>query len=251
MTDSPAQDRKLGLARIERGGRFYTKYDPSIALDIVERVAEGELLSKICAKDAVPLTVTKQTFLRWVASVPELQTAYSAAIQISAHSFEEKAIDRAQRVADAPGSPQNVSAASLLISQYRWSAARRNPTRYSDKGNTQIVVPINITSSLDLGTGEQTSNVEVPDIYTISLPVVEGEFSEVTDEPGNVETPRPEARAVEEQKKEITKEDFKGILRPDIPVVGSSRQPILEASKKRPGSPPGPRKRVLTPRTSK
>lgn len=251
MADSPQRERDMKLPRVEHGGRFYTKYDPNIALDIVERIAEGELLSKICAKDADPLTVTKQTFLRWVATVPELQTAYSAAIQISAHSFEEKAIDRAQRVADAPGSPQNVSAASLLISQYRWSAARRNPTRYSDKGNTQIVVPINITSSLDLGTGEQTSNVEVPDIYTIKLDIAEGEFNEVTDEPGDVETPREEARAIEDKSKEITKEAFREILRPDIPVIGSDRQPIHVAARKRPGSPPGPRKRVLTPRKPK
>lgn len=250
MADSPAQDRKLGLARIEKGGRFYTKYDPNIALDIVERVAEGELLSKICAKDANPITVTKQTFLRWVATVPELQTAYSAAIQISAHSFEELAIDKAQKTAALPGTPQNVSAASLLISQYRWSAARRNPTRYSDKGNTQIVVPINITSSLDLGTGEQTSNVEVPDIYTISLPSPEGELGDALEAEYTEVIPETKDRAAPRDTPSL-REAFAEVLRPDLPVVGSSRQPILEASKKRPGSPPGPRKRVLTPRMPK
>src|SRR6266404_846383 len=192
MADNPNRERKMGLPVVERGGRFFTKYDPNIALDIVERIADGELLVKITAKDALPLTITKQTFLRWVSSVPELQTAYSAALQLSAHAFEEKAIDKAEKTAAAPGSPQNVSAASLLISQYRWSAARRNPTRYSDKGNTQIVVPVNINTTLDMGSGKGKVDVEVPDIYTISVPaserselmdVEEGSYNEMDTRP--------------------------------------------------------------------
>lgn len=243
MADAPAQDRNLGLARINVGGRYFTKYDPNIALDIVERVAEGELLSKITAKSATPQTVTKQTFLRWVATVPELSTAYSAALQISAHSFEEMAIDRAQRVADAPGSPQNVSAASLLISQYRWSAARRNPTRYSDKGNTQIVVPVNISTSLNLGSMKNTVDVEVPDIYTIKIPasVEDAEFEEITSERSEVQDiPSP-----------VNKEMFRELLKPDVPVVGISHQPILKSGKPK-GRQLGQKiKRQLTPRTPK
>lgn len=234
----------MGLPAIEKGGRYFTKYEPNIALDIVERVAEGELLSKITAKDATPLTVTKQTFMRWVATVPELQVAYAAAVRLSAHSFEELAIDKAQRTANAPGSPQNVSAASLLISQYRWSAARRDP-KYSDKGNTQIVVPVNISTTLDMGTGRSSVDVEVPDIYTINIPeqVEEGEFSELTVE----EPTQSSSKALAQDVSEITKGEFRALLRPEVPVVGTSRQPLLHTGNKG-GAPKGPRKRVLTPR---
>lgn len=256
MADNPQRERNMKLPVIERGGRFFTKYDPNIALDIVERIADGELLSKITDKDAQPLTITKQTFLRWVATVPELSTAYSAAMQISAHSFEEKAIDKAERTALLPGSPQNVSAASLLISQYRWSAARRNPTRYSDKGNTQIVVPININTTLDLGTQRQTADVEVPNIYAFNFQekVEEAEYHELettnTNEDrytGNSET---STSSMDDRRTQTSKE-FRELLRPDIPVVGTSRQPILEAAKRKGGMPRGPRKRVLTPRIKK
>lgn len=246
MADRPARERyELKLPAVEtKGGRWFTKYNPDIALDIVERIADGELLSKITAKDAVPLTVTKQTFLRWVSSVPELQAAYSAALQLSAHAFEEKAIERAERVAQAPGSPQNVSAASLLISQYRWSAARRNPTRYSDKGNTQIVVPVNINTTLDMGKGPQSVDVEVPDIYKISVArkedVVEGEFNEIDQA---AETPKD----IRHGDGDIKKENFRAILRPDLPTIGTQRQPLLARDGKG-KSHPGPRKRVLTPR---
>jgi len=265
MADRPKRERDLHLPAIEKGGRWYTKYNPNIALDIVERIADGELLSKITAKDAEPLTITKQTFLRWVATVPELQTAYAAAVQISAHAFEEKAIDKAERTAAAPGSPQNVSAASLLISQYRWSAARRNPTKYSDKGNTQIVVPININTTLDLGSKDnQGRDVEVPDIYTIKFPeATDGEFSEVTDQSENVEDGGSREGAEEDQAPEVlpldTQKSIKSLeqakldwakqLRVDEPVRGTERQPVLAATNKKPGRPKGSGlKRQLTPR---
>lgn len=255
MVDRPNRERyDMKLPAVERGGRWFTKYDPNIALDIVERIAEGELLSKITASDAKPLTITKATFLRWVATVPELGTAYSGALQLSAHSFEEKAIDKAERVAAAPGSPQNVSAASLLISQYRWSAARRNPTRYSDKGNTQIVVPVNITTTLDMGNSKQTMDVEVPDIYTISLPaaqVTEGDYTEISAEPTATEPPvEPAPLNTEQSMQELAaaKEQFRELLRPDLPTIGTQRQPLIARNAK-PGPKPGPRKRVLKPRT--
>lgn len=254
----------MGLSRVEVGGRYFTKYDPNIALDIVEKIADGELLSKITGKDAVPLTVTKQTFLRWVSTVPELSKAYAAAVQISAHAFEEKAIDKAERTAASPGSPQNVSAASLLISQYRWSAARRNPTRYSDKGNTQIVVPININTTLDLGNGERTDAVEVPDIYTFNLPakedITEGEFNEVEASDNEQRDDRNNEPAVDEGDNSNSAVDdraaqekarIRELLATTDPVVGVSHQPIYAERRGKPGAPKGPRKRVLTPRKPK
>ena len=242
----------MGLSRVEVGGRYFTKYDPNIALDIVERIADGELLSKITAKDAVPLTITKQTFLRWVSTVPELSKAYAAAVQVSAHAFEEKAIDKAERTATNPGSPQNVSAASLLISQYRWSAARRNPTRYSDKGNTQIVVPININTTLDLGPGNRTDSVEVPDIYTISFPKKEdAEDADFKELPSGSEPDGNESNAAVDDRADKEKERIRSLLATTEPVVGVSHQPIYAEQRKKAGAPKGPRKRVLTPRTPK
>lgn len=243
MADRPQRERDMQLPAIEKGGRYFTKYDPNIALDIVERIADGELLSRITDKDAEPLTITKQTFLRWVATVPELQTAYSAAVQISAHSFEEKAIDKAESTARQPGTPQNVSAASLLISQYRWSAARRNPTKYSDKGNTQIVVPVNINTTLDMGNQRQSMEVEVPDIYTINIPegtIEDADYTEISSE-------RSEPLEGHSKTTQPTKEEFRELLQPEIPVIGVRRQPILDSHNKG-GAPRGPRKRILTPR---
>lgn len=258
MVDRPQRERRdLNLPAIERGGRFFTKYEPNIALDIVERIADGELLSKITAADAIPLTITRSTFLRWVASVPELAQAYASARQLSATAFEEKAIDKAEKTAADPKSPQNVSAASLLVGQYRWSAARRNPTTYSDKGNTQIVVPVTINTTLDMGTGKMGQDVEIPDIYAVELPaaqVEEGEFSEV-DETGTEDGGDSTSKEITTHERGETielptaKEKFRELLRPEVPVIGTSRQPLLQTVKKKTGPEKGSHyKRVLTPR---
>lgn len=241
MADNPKRERNMKLPVVESGGRFYTKYNPQMALDIVERIADGELLMKITAKDATPLTVTKQTFLKWVATVPDLAKAYAAALQLSAQSFEEFAIDKAVRTAEQPGSPQNVSAASLLVSQYRWSAARRNPTRYSDKGNTQIVVPVTINTTLGMGSSTGADAVEVPDIYTIKLNAEDAEFTEVS---------TPEAEVLPVTSRERASEQFRSLIRPEVPVVGTQSQPLLARTGKA-GGVRGPRKRVLTPRIPK
>lgn len=243
MVDVPKQDRDLKLPAIQVNGRTYVKYDPTIALDVVERVADGELLTDICNRQTGP--VSKSTFLKWVATVPEVAKAYAAAQQLSALSFEEAAIKKAQATAMAPGSTQNVAAANLLVSQYRWSAARRNPTKYSDKGNTSIVVPVNITSSLNLGTSKQSIDVEVPDMYTIHIPgkeedTVDAEFTELNSE-----------REVEPAAPLVTKDTLKEILHTDKPVIGVSHQPLFAKNKKPNGFQPGPRKRVLVPRAPK
>lgn len=223
-----------------------TEYDPRMALEIVERIADGELLANITAADAEPLTVTKQTFLQWVATVPELRKAYSAARKMSAQTFEEKAIDVAEKLAKNGGGKDKIAAANTLISQYRWSATRRDPTNYSDKGDTKIVVPININTTLDMGQGS-AAEVEDQSVYNLSLKaekVEDAEFREISDADSDpVDDPIPNTEDDSERNKFLS-----DLIQADTPSNGTERQPILEAQKKKRGAPIGPRKRVLTPR---
>lgn len=227
----PQIDRDRGLTPVEVQGKQYTKYDAVAAMKVIERIAEGELLRDICDPKDPNAPVAKTTFMRWVANVPELAKAYSAAQQISSLSFEEEAIAAARLIRRAPGSAANVSAANTFISQMRWSAARRNPTRYSDKGNNTIVVPVNINSTLDLGNAKQNIEVEIPDMYTISFnakkPVEDAEFSEVTEQATEAEMDKADAIAMVPEKAEND---------------GVIRRPRFVPTRK-----PGPRKRVLTP----
>jgi len=167
MADTPKQDRDLKLPRTQIGSRFVTKYDPLIALEIVEQIAEGKLLREICTpENNMP---HKSTFNRWVATQPELTKAYLAAKELSALSFEEEAIHMARELVKDPGTAQRVGAANLAVNQFRWSASRRDPRNYGERGNTNIVVPIHIETSLDMGQGTSGTTVDMPDIYTITV----------------------------------------------------------------------------------
>jgi len=151
--------------------KFLTTYQPEVALAIVERIAEGETLSAICAPGSgLP---ARSTFRRWVVRYPELSRAYSAARELSAHSLEEEALDTARQLKDPAGrkklTPTEVRALDVAMNQLRWSAARRNPRVYSERGAIQVTVPIQINTNLDLGGGpsvqdvyELRANVSIP-----------------------------------------------------------------------------------------
>lgn len=168
LGDIPAQDRKLKVGREDVGGRFVSKYDPKMALEIVERIALGETLSKICSPGSG--FVHPSTFKRWAVNHPDLAKAYKAAREMSAESLEEEALDRARETAQKPGTPQHVSAQRLAIEQLRWSAERRDPAKYGNRGPVQIRVPIQINTTLDMG-GPSGGFQEKQDIYTLSARV--------------------------------------------------------------------------------
>lgn len=176
MPDYPVQDQRIGLPRTRVGGRFVTAYDNELALTICERIAEGQTLTAICRDDGMP---HRQTFHRWVVNYPELARAYAAAREISAHSMEEEALEIARTLATEGRdfTSTKVRAYDTAIGQLRWSASRRNPKTYSERGAVQITVPIQINTSLDLGDGGMVG-VEHPDIY--KLEAVTG-YKEVDD----------------------------------------------------------------------
>lgn len=164
--DYPRQDRKAGLARTQLGDRRPTKYDPQMALQIIEHVAQGKLIKDICKPGTGFCSIT--TFYAWVARVPELKQAYQAARELSALVFEEEAIDSARELQKSPGDNQNIRANEVVISQLRWSAQRRDPRNYGEKGQTLAIVPVHIETTLNLGDGGKAgSGAEIPDIYTL------------------------------------------------------------------------------------
>lgn len=176
--DYPSKPRKRKRKQI-------TKYHPQKALEIITRVSEGETLRSICKPEkGMP---SMNTFLRWVSEYPDLRNAFEAAKTLSAYVMEEEAIDMARGATQQALSQNALRALTLAIDQLRWSATRRDPKNYSDKGNQAIVVPIHINTSLDMGeegnAGHGTK--EFPDIYALTAKieekkdVVDGEFSEV------------------------------------------------------------------------
>lgn len=182
MADTPLQDRKLNLPRERQGERFVTKYNPEMALRICERIAEGETLSSICVSDDE--MVARQTFHRWIVGNPELNRAYSAAREISAHSMEEEALDIARLLKDMtdPASAR-VRALDVALTQLRWSAGKRNPRVYSEKSAMSFTVPIQINTGLDLGEQGGSAAPDHPNVYEITAEIVEDEPSKDQEPP--------------------------------------------------------------------
>lgn len=164
-----------------KAGRPPVRYTPELALEVCELVADGETLTAICQRDGMP---SKPTFHRWVIQYPEVARAYAAAREMSAYALEEDALVLGRHLIDHPGNAQRVRAFDLLMNQLRWSAARRNPRVFSERGAVQITVPIQINTDLDLGAGVGEENTrEYPDIFKIDL------TAEVITDPGESDIP--------------------------------------------------------------
>lgn len=165
----PEQDKRAGLKREDVGGRYMTVYDPSIALQIVEKVAAGHTLKAVCA--ASPGMPSPVTFQRWVVNNPDLARAYTAAKEMRAGAFEDEAIELGRELRRDPGTGTKVRAYEVLMAQLRWSAERADPAKYANRGQIQVRVPIQINTTLDMGKDSHASAPDHPNIYTINAGV--------------------------------------------------------------------------------
>lgn len=185
--DRPEQDREAHLPIARVGGRYVTAYNPEIALQIVERVAEGETITQICGKGTgMPHPVT---FKRWVVNQPDLARALDAARKISAQSLEEEALDAAREIKAKHRDGTHVRAVEVLLNQLRWSMERRDAAQFGTKAPISVRVPITIVSSLDMGK-VQGQILGGDDVYKLSVTrkeseseAIEASYQEVSGNP--------------------------------------------------------------------
>jgi terminase small subunit-like protein len=183
-------------------------YDPDKALGVCEEIAQGLLLKDICKRNGMP---SPSTFRRWCVQHPELGRAFQAAIAISAAALEEEALGLAREIRASQKDGTQVRAFEVAIQQFRWSAARRDPAKYGDKSAVSVRVPIQINTTLDLGSEGAGGTLEHPNIYGLEAKVV---ALPAPEEPP-VATPREYSR------------HGKLILRPRVPgfTPGAMRTP--------------------------
>ena len=156
-----------------RGDRVVTAYNAAMAMEMCERIAEGETLRNVCAPGGG--FVSYYTFRRWCITQPELARAYQEARTLSAIRFEEESIDLSREIRDDPGSAQRVRAFDVAMNHLRWVAARRNPQLFSEKVAIKLTVPIQINTNLDLGGSlmDQTFGKHGDSTYTLEATVHE------------------------------------------------------------------------------
>lgn len=164
----PQQDRDIGTTVAVIGGRRVTAYNEKLAFDILDQIAEGKTLNDICTiENGMP---HRRTFRRWVVLHPPLAKAYREALLISASSLEEEALDIARTIRKNPGTSTDIRAAEVALNQFRWSATRRDPAKYGERGLINIAVPIQINTGLNLGEGAK-ANSETSSVYDIKASV--------------------------------------------------------------------------------
>lgn len=169
MAELNKQDLSAGLVPARVGRHRVTAYDPETLLRVLERIAGGELLIDLEHEPGFP---RRLTVMQWIMADGAAARAFAAAIELSAMAMEEKAIRMGKDIAADPGSGTKVRAYEVAMNQLRWSASRRNPKKFGEQRQTQIVVPVTINTSLPMGEASVgTGTEDHPNIYQIEAKV--------------------------------------------------------------------------------
>ncbi len=145
----PITDRPL-----KRAGRKPMKYDEAVALEVCERIANGESLEDICEDPRVP---SEMTIRRWMAAQPTFREAYARARE---QQMEKWADDVIRIADDASGDyvdrvgkdgvvervvdPETVQRSKLRIDTRKWLMSKLAAARYGDR------VDVNVSGSVEV-----------------------------------------------------------------------------------------------------
>lgn len=156
-------------------------YDHDVALAICQLVAEGKTLRNISKRAGFP---GRSTIYGWLTLNPKFYDAYERAKELSAQHFEDEALDMSRELREANDfSGTKVQAYNIAMGQLRWSAARRDKTRYGQQVQGQTTVPIQINTTLNLGQeGQGPPTSETQSVYSVSATVSLGPTPEEYDE---------------------------------------------------------------------
>ena len=133
-----------------------TPYSEEIFQAILDRIAQGESLNKICQREDFP---HQSNVYRWLAQKPELRDKYARAREIQADKYFNEIIAIAD---DSTGdyeegekglqfNSEHVQRSRLRIDARKWAASKLAPKKYGDKthiehsGDEQKPLSINIS----------------------------------------------------------------------------------------------------------
>jgi len=156
----------------KRGGRPPKgTWTPDRLLEICARVAVGETLTSISKEPGQP---SPAAFRAAVQRNPELRAAWETAKAERPHSLFEQAIDKARQLIDTDWGREDtnkVRALQIAIDALRTAAARLAPREYGERPAGQVVVPVQINTTLALDPGSAPSKRS--SIYQIEAAIPE------------------------------------------------------------------------------
>jgi hypothetical protein len=104
-------------------------FKPAIAAGILERLADGEGLRKICRDESMP---TARTVQRWIATRPDFCQQCSASRQLGVDLIAEEVVEIADNLAG------DVGRDGLRCRARMWWAARISPKKYGERVMTEL-----------------------------------------------------------------------------------------------------------------
>ncbi len=122
--------------------RYWTfdKPDEEVFEYIIDRMANGEALTKICLNPDFP---SYSVFVKWVYDNPEWFEKYSRARQLQADYYADDTV----RIAD---DVQDTKRARNMMDARRWHASKMAPRKYGERIMQDLNANITTTSKLDL-----------------------------------------------------------------------------------------------------
>lgn len=101
-------------------------FTQEIADAILDRLASGESMSKICTGKGMPHRIT---VIRWMGSNPEFATRCARAREIQADVMDDRILEVADNVLKGKVDSQS---AKVAISAFQWRASKLAPKVYGD-----------------------------------------------------------------------------------------------------------------------
>jgi len=110
-----------------------------IVSEILERIADGESLNKICSVDGMP---SRKSFYEWVSQDADLQRRYELALEMRASLYFDEIIEIADdAVADTYTDNEGVertnqevvARSKLRVDARKWAASKLLPKKYGER----------------------------------------------------------------------------------------------------------------------
>lgn len=154
-----------GTPRSAGSGEKWLTFSPTACRAALELIALGKSIFEIETEPNMP---PAQTFIQWVMVYPGVARAYATARELSGFMLEEEALFVSRQIAKGNYNSVQIKAQEVLLNQLRWSAGKRNPQVFSDKAALKITVPIQINTTLDMGSISDESTEQFPNIYEMT-----------------------------------------------------------------------------------
>lgn len=127
-----------------------TLYCPELTSPILERIAGGETLNRICAEPDMPAAFSVR---RWVLQHKEFATLYKQARELQLDYFADLIVDESfddSRDRNGEGKPDNAAVArsKLKADSLKWLLSKLQPYVYGDKLTTEARITVDDVTTL-------------------------------------------------------------------------------------------------------